>query len=300
MLLPRLALACRALRGRLCRARPRRRLRRRLDLRLRVAGNRGPLRRHGDTRGATHDTFVGVGPLEARGREGGGRRARLRGGQIPASQFVTRGRRTRYDRTGDFQGDVILKNATRPGGHGAHRVPRRAGDLGGVRAATCACSSRRDGCARGRACAVQPAAADGVHAAERRLRAVRGRRFGALARPTKRPQNPLCGLAIDTSKPCDFLIDERCILPYPSSYFLAADGSTPTGLRSELRCAGRCPKNTSNTYIDPTDWNTLDGFSPGPVILSLFPDTGFPVDLTASNVAFHTNFARSLDATTRR
>jgi hypothetical protein len=32
------------------------------------------------------------------------------------------------------------------------------------------------------------------------------------------------------------------------------------------------------------------------MILTLFPDTGFPVDLVASGVAFHTNFARSLDA----
>src|SRR4029077_6181444 len=81
----------------------------------------------------------------------------------------------------------------------------------------------------------------------------------------------------------------------PSSYFLAADGSTPTGLRVNYG-AQALPKNTGNVYIDPTHWNTLDGCSPGPVILSLFPDTVFPVDLTASNVAFHTNFARSLDA----
>jgi hypothetical protein len=49
-------------------------------------------------------------------------------------------------------------------------------------------------------------------------------------------------------------------------------------------------------HVDPTDWNTLDGFSPGPMIMALFPDTGSPVNLAATNVAFHTNFSRSLDA----
>src|SRR5690606_23328707 len=47
--------------------------------------------------------------------------------------------------------------------------------------------------------------------------------------------------------------------------------------------------------IDPTDWNTLDGFSPGPMIVTLFPDTGFPVDPLASGIAFHTDFAPSLE-----
>ena len=47
--------------------------------------------------------------------------------------------------------------------------------------------------------------------------------------------------------------------------------------------------------VDSTDWNTLDGFSPGPMILALFPDNGVPVDLGLSNVAFHTNYARSLE-----
>ena len=86
--------------------------------------------------------------------------------------------------------------------------------------------------------------------------------------------------------PCDFLIDERCILPYPSSRFLRADASTPTGLRVHYP-ADALPANTSGKHIDPTDWNTLDGFSPGPVILALFPDTGHAVDLDASGAPFH-------------
>jgi hypothetical protein len=76
--------------------------------------------------------------------------------------------------------------------------------------------------------------------------------------------------------------------------FLDPDGTTPTGLRVHYDL-GSLPTNASATPVDPTDWNTLDGFSPGPMILALFPDTGLPVDLVASDVAFHTNFARSLD-----
>jgi hypothetical protein len=265
-------------------------------LKLRLAGNRARFDGTVTRAGTTHDTFVGAGPFQLRvvkATDG----ALVYEADVPANHFVTRGRRTRYDHGDVFQGDVVLKNATgqadtvrivlRAANTGLGAIP--AADLrafvttgGGRCARTCVapCSAAPDGVRCGRSDVYVPFADAG---------------FGALARPSKRPQNPLCGLAIDTTKPCDFLIDERCILPYPSSYFLAADGSTPTGLRVNYG-AQALPKNTGNVYIDPTDWNTLDGFSPGPVILSLFPDTGFPVDLTASNVAFHTNFARSLDA----
>lgn len=125
-----------------------------------------------------------------------------------------------------------------------------------------------------------------------------GAGFGGLRNPGSRDaqvQSPLCGLAIDTTGPrCDFLIDESCALPYPSSVHLDADATTPTGLRVHYD-SGTLPANASGTVIDPTDWNTLDGFSPGPMIISLFPDSGFPVDLAASDVAFHTDFSRSLD-----
>src|SRR5262249_24772270 len=84
-------------------------------------------------------------------------------------------------------------------------------------------------------------------------------------------------------------------LPYPSSYFLRPDPSTPTGLRVDYGPQA-LPRNAAGKFVDPTDWNTLDGFSPGSMILALFPDTGFPVDLVASRAAFHTDFARSLAA----
>jgi hypothetical protein len=121
--------------------------------------------------------------------------------------------------------------------------------------------------------------------------------FGAFTGPAKKQPDvtsPFCGLTVDATPGCDPLIEERCILPFPSSRFLVPDASTPTGLRVHYG-ANALPKNVGGKHVDPTDWNTLDGFSPAPMIMALFPDTGAPVDLTASGVAPQTDFARSLD-----
>jgi hypothetical protein len=122
--------------------------------------------------------------------------------------------------------------------------------------------------------------------------------YGQLTGPKrKRPKttSPLCGLSPDTRAACDPLIEESCLLPYPSSTFLAPDAGTPTGWRVAYGPEA-LPADRNGNHVDPADWNTLDGFSPGTMILALFPDTGAAVDLVASNVAFHTNFARSLEA----
>src|SRR2546426_3297672 len=206
---------------------------------------------------------------------------------LPGERLVTRGHTTKYDRRGAFHGRLAMKDAS--GQRDTVRIVLSADDA----AATGLDRSRAlrayvttpGGCARTCAapCAPQkhrlachpsdvyvPFTDDG---------------FGALTgRHHPRTGNPWCGLAIDTSKPCDFLIDESCLLPYPSSYFLAPDPTTPTGLRVHYG-PDALPQNAAGKHVDPTGWNTLDGFSPGPMILSLFPDTGAPVDLTASHVA---------------
>jgi hypothetical protein len=106
-----------------------------------------------------------------------------------------------------------------------------------------------------------------------------------------RATEPLCALD-DQTITCEFLIAQKCLLPYPSSVFLAPDSTTGTGFRVNYPLEVM-PANTAGKHIDPTEWNTLDGFSPGPTIMALFPQG---VDLTASNVAPITNLARSLDA----
>ena len=217
---------------------------------------------------------------------------------LPPGRLVTHGRTTKYDRRGTFRGHLSLKDAM--GQHDTVRIALAADDAaptgldraralrlflgaGGscVRTCTAACTPRQHRFTCRPSDVYLPFADEA---------------FGAfMGRHHPRSTNPWCGLAIDTSRSCDFLIDESCLLPYPSSYFLAPDATTPTGLRVHY-AADALPVNASGIPIDPTDWNTLDGFSPGPMILALFPDTGTPVDLAASHVAFHTDFARSLDA----
>jgi hypothetical protein len=59
---------------------------------------------------------------------------------------------------------------------------------------------------------------------------------------------------------CNPLSEESwCLLPWPSSFFLSRDASTRTGYRvSYSRQA--TPKNESGIPVDPTRFNTLDGF----------------------------------------
>jgi hypothetical protein len=102
----------------------------------------------------------------------------------------------------------------------------------------------------------------------------------------------LCGLRSG----CEVLngipagIGGHCLLPYPSSFFEAADGSTPTGKRIAYpRLA--MPRNGSGVHIDPAAWATLDGFSPGTMIATNFTKG---VDLAASGVPPFTDYGASL------
>ena len=113
---------------------------------------------------------------------------------------------------------------------------------------------------------------------------------GTCGDPAVQAEEPLCALDQQTV-PCDFLIEEHCLLPFPSSTFLRADETTETGLRVNYPREGM-PINRRGVRVDPTEWNTLDGFSPGPVIQALFPEG---VDMTASGAPPITDMAQSLD-----
>jgi len=114
---------------------------------------------------------------------------------------------------------------------------------------------------------------------------------GTCGDPAVSASEPLCALDNQTFT-CDFLIQEHCLLPFPSSVFLKPDASTPTGFRMNYPREGM-PANERAIHIDPTEWNTLDGFSPGTIVEAAFPEG---VDTVASNVAPITNMARSLEA----
>jgi hypothetical protein len=109
--------------------------------------------------------------------------------------------------------------------------------------------------------------------------------------PQVHAREPLCALD-DRTFTCEILTDGSCLLPYPSSVFLRPDPATPTGFRLAYPRQAM-PANADGVHIDPTEWNTLDGFSPGPIIRALFPQG---VDLDASAAPSITNPARSLEA----
>lgn len=109
--------------------------------------------------------------------------------------------------------------------------------------------------------------------------------------PTVRAQEPLCALD-DATVACDFLIAAKCLLPYPSSAFLRTDPTTPTGFRLAYQ-RDAMPMNADGVHIDPTEWNTLDGFSPGPLIQAFFPSG---VDVVASALPPITAVERGLAA----
>src|SRR5262249_8744165 len=66
---------------------------------------------------------------------------------------------------------------------------------------------------------------------------------------------------------CDPIDPSLCLLPWPNNYFTRPDRSTPTGLRLDISPLAT-PTNAAGTPIDPTDWNRLDGFSPGSQIVT--------------------------------
>jgi hypothetical protein len=100
------------------------------------------------------------------------------------------------------------------------------------------------------------------------------------ATPEVHEREPLC--VLDDAPPiCDVLVAAKCLLPYPSSFFLRPDPSTPTGYRLAYDIMAM-PANKDGVHVDPSEWNTLDGFSPGPLIQAFFPAG---VDLAASNLA---------------
>lgn len=250
--------------------------------------------------GASHESLVGPDGLAIRIYDAEDLANPFLDVVIPADRFVSSGLGTRYDGKGSFPGTVKLRNREDQ----ADTVTILVQLFGEVAVPSPAPSGLRAEFSTGAACArtcVSPCRSFGerVYCGRSAIHEpFSDRGYGALGAGARRgPRSPLCGLQIETGGPrCDFLIDEKCLLPYPSSVFLDPDPSTPTGLRIHYD-VGALPSNAANPPqpIDPTDWNTLDGFSPGPMILALFPDTGFPVDPITSGIAFHTDFAPSLE-----
>jgi len=95
--------------------------------------------------------------------------------------------------------------------------------------------------------------------------------------------NDIIGTCPPTPVPaaeCEILNAAECLLPYPSSHFLVADGGTATGLRVDLPASGM-PSVNGPAY-SPAPYNELDGFSPMVQAIMHFPQG---VDLELSDTA---------------
>jgi hypothetical protein len=114
--------------------------------------------------------------------------------------------------------------------------------------------------------------------------------LGSCDDPAMQAEEPLCALDHATVN-CDFLVAEHCLLPFPSSTFLRPDPGTRTGLRVNIESEAM-PLNRDRRRIDPAEYNTFDGFSPGAVLIAIFTEG---VDLAASRTSPITNIARSLE-----
>jgi hypothetical protein len=73
---------------------------------------------------------------------------------------------------------------------------------------------------------------------------------------------------------------EVCLLPWPSSAFLVADASTRTGFRVSIPAASM-PISDRGKRVDPTEWNSWDGFSPMTTLIAEFTAVIDPAPLAS-------------------
>src|SRR5207253_4820122 len=90
--------------------------------------------------------------------------------------------------------------------------------------------------------------------------------------------------------------ESDCLLPWPNNYFTTADASTATGIRVNVSPLAT-PRNAAGMPLDPTDWNRLDGFSPGSQIVTHIAGMDNPQAFTNTNPPTNINIGRSLKKT---
>ncbi len=89
---------------------------------------------------------------------------------------------------------------------------------------------------------------------------------------------------------CDPIDPAYCGFPFPNDYYTRPDPDSPTGLRVALPSEAM-PRSFVGAPVIPDKWNVLDGFSVGPMLLTVAPD----VDLERSGAPLQIDIARSLD-----
>lgn len=77
---------------------------------------------------------------------------------------------------------------------------------------------------------------------------------------------------------CNPITADDCFLPYPSSYYLKADPSSPTGWRVNIP-SSILPKTYKGIPLDTEKYSDRDGFSPASQILAYFAEGVDPSNL---------------------
>ena len=193
----------------------------------------------------------------------------------------------RATRSGTYR--VFGSTRRRPGKRRARIVATRAKELrlGAGRTRTVRLRLIRAGRRELRTCVPRKVIANGLRlrgeervpgrtrrrAAALRVNAARCRRDGSGGGGgTPSPPRAQEPIAYETENAgrCDFIDDADCLFPWPNDHFTAADPTTDTGRRLNLKAASM-PANRAGKGITPGPYNRNDGFSPGALIVTKVP-----------------------------
>ncbi len=97
---------------------------------------------------------------------------------------------------------------------------------------------------------------------------------------------------------CEFIAQPKegmCMMPFPSDFYTAPDGTSPTGKRISFP-EGGMPENGSGIAIDPTSYLDSDGFSQGQGIVLKVPGIDSPEALEANDFVGLDDLGRYSDA----
>jgi hypothetical protein len=87
---------------------------------------------------------------------------------------------------------------------------------------------------------------------------------------------------------CDPFGGTHCLMPFPNDYFRKGGHLALTG--------AMMPKNAQGTPIDPSDYNRVDGFSPGATIVLKVPGLDTPAAFAKTGAVPITDIARTFDS----
>jgi hypothetical protein len=82
---------------------------------------------------------------------------------------------------------------------------------------------------------------------------------------------------------CDALDRAQCLLPYPSDWWTRPDPTTVTGRRVDFTELAM-PRNVAGVPIDPTEYNRMDGFSPGSTLITHIPGMTTPAAFARNHI----------------